>query len=252
MKKFPLNIHWLVWIMLGAAVGATGAAILRYRQTFPVLSQDHGTWGQAGDYFGGFLGAGLAFLALLALLWSVHIQQNELSETRKILRDQATEFERQGARETFFRLMALHSNNMTILASGDVHAVMFIRRITDNLIVKLNSVEFLTQGELAQAFSEVNETYEYWLDPYYRTLTSILAFIEGNPHLQDPSFIKILRGQLSIDEQIWIYFAGLSERHASLRRYAIQHKLFDSSMLHRFERRPEMRSYYPADAYLEG
>ncbi|MDD2865384.1 MAG: hypothetical protein PHC99_11790, partial [Methylococcales bacterium] len=53
------------------------------------LSSDNNKWGLFGDYFGGTLNPILSFLALIIVLKTYLSQQEELQETRKILKEQS-------------------------------------------------------------------------------------------------------------------------------------------------------------------
>ncbi|NRF14118.1 hypothetical protein [Vibrio coralliilyticus] len=50
------------------------------------ISTDPEKWGPFGDFFGGVLNPILAFFSFLALLYTIHIQQNELELTREELK----------------------------------------------------------------------------------------------------------------------------------------------------------------------
>ncbi|GBF52087.1 hypothetical protein LPTSP4_36250 [Leptospira ryugenii] len=56
-----------------------------YRYHFPLLSDDHSNWGQFGDFFGGLSNGILSFLSLIAILYTLHLQREELALNRREL-----------------------------------------------------------------------------------------------------------------------------------------------------------------------
>lgn len=72
-------------------------------------------WGQLGDFFGGILNPLLSFMALMAVLYTVRLQREELRQAREETRlankiqDKQTEiFERQNFEALLFRLLDVH------------------------------------------------------------------------------------------------------------------------------------------------
>lgn len=72
-------------------------------------------WGQAGDFFGGVLNPLLSFMALMAVLYTVRLQREELKEAReetkisnRIQDKQTAIFERQNFEAVLFRLFEVH------------------------------------------------------------------------------------------------------------------------------------------------
>ncbi len=73
------------------------------------LSKDAARWGTFGDFFGGTLNPILSFLALIIVLKTYLSQQEELQETRKILKEQSETQKRQQFDNTFFELLKVHN-----------------------------------------------------------------------------------------------------------------------------------------------
>lgn len=72
-------------------------------------------WGQAGDFFGGVLNPLLSFMALMAVLYTVKLQRQEIKEAReetkisnRIQDKQTAIFERQNFEAVLFRLFEVH------------------------------------------------------------------------------------------------------------------------------------------------
>ena len=111
----------------GVAVLAIIAVLAFYAIVFGfVLSESHEQWGQFGDYVGGALNPLLSFLALVALLITIAIQNRELRVsitelelTRKELKRtadsgqlQAGYFQRQEKRSDTYRIIETLSNRI--------------------------------------------------------------------------------------------------------------------------------------------
>lgn len=85
------SLKWLVTVAIIGALAAVGvlvAYILQFGSGG--VSGDPRHWGMFGDYLGGVLGGALAFLSLLALLFTIYIQSAELSATREELHASST------------------------------------------------------------------------------------------------------------------------------------------------------------------
>lgn len=66
------------------------------------ISNSHQKWAEFGSYIGGVLSAAFAFMAFTALLYSIHIQSEELSKTRDTLFNQNNLIKKQNFETTFF------------------------------------------------------------------------------------------------------------------------------------------------------
>lgn len=74
------------WIYAGVAIviiiGVFGFYFWKFNEP---LSTSQTTWGVFGDFIGGTLNPLLAFMGLIALLYTIIIQSSELKETREEL-----------------------------------------------------------------------------------------------------------------------------------------------------------------------
>jgi hypothetical protein len=89
-KKKDVSGWWLV-LAAGIGAGALLGAYLRFRRGFTVGSLE--AHAQLGDALSPVV-AYLTLAAVIAALWSVHIQQVELRETREEMKEQRKQFER--------------------------------------------------------------------------------------------------------------------------------------------------------------
>lgn len=79
----PWNI--IVYLTL-AFVSLVGVfELFTYFSSFPGAENSHEAWGTTGDFFGGTLNPLLQFVVIAMLFLSIHIQKNELRETRQEL-----------------------------------------------------------------------------------------------------------------------------------------------------------------------
>lgn len=69
----------IVWI---AAIVCVLVAVIYFTHWRGGYSSNHEHWGQFGDFFGGVLNPALSFLGLIALLETVRLQRNELTQQR--------------------------------------------------------------------------------------------------------------------------------------------------------------------------
>lgn len=84
MKK-DLNDDLIVFIKIGAFFIFLAFVFYFINFGFQGLSKDQEVWAQFGDYFGGVLNPVFAFLAFIALLITINLQNKALSQSKKEL-----------------------------------------------------------------------------------------------------------------------------------------------------------------------
>ena len=70
---------FVVGLLLIAAVGGAYYAYVGFELPLSTRGQD---WGEFGDYFGGVAGALLAFISVLLLVYTIHLQSEQLSSAQ--------------------------------------------------------------------------------------------------------------------------------------------------------------------------
>ncbi|VAW73737.1 hypothetical protein MNBD_GAMMA14-2378 [hydrothermal vent metagenome] len=81
------NSTWHLWVITVIAVLSISLVLLLYSQYFDGdITSDNEKWGTFGDFIGGTLNPILSFLALIALLYTIHIQSKELKLSRRELK----------------------------------------------------------------------------------------------------------------------------------------------------------------------
>lgn len=222
-------------------------------------------WGQLGDFVGGILNPLLSFFALVAVLYNVSLQREELALARKDARDaqdiqnkQSAIFERQNFESVFFQLLEVHSRlsrNMSISIPGfsvPVGQAAFDKlsynylggevwesnQIVDEEhqveMVKKSAEEFLTNNR-----SSVGH--------YYRNIYQILKYIDGQGRSSEvPSemssraleiqrtlrlyrsqrdYANMLRAQLSSSEVTCLFLNCLSDQGGGLKYYVEKYSM---------------------------
>ncbi|WP_322803981.1 hypothetical protein SO574_05775 [Vibrio alfacsensis] len=164
MKNFLRTI-------VSLAVFAFIAVFTLYFYSFDgAFSSDQNIWGVFGDFVGGTLNPILSFLALIALLVTVNLQSQELSETRKELSRTAVANEKQieylisqQKREDLFKLVSklvdrINNNyNKNLLDDGhSIHAALIG---ADNCMV--NDVLFSLMNKMESPESRTYKVVKY-------------------------------------------------------------------------------------------
>jgi hypothetical protein len=154
-----------------------------------IISDDVTKWGVFGDFVGGTLNPFLSFLALIILLRTFSMQQNELelqreelSETKKILEIQTKTQLKQQFDSTFFALLNVHNQ--------------VFQDLPNNSIDNTHSYVFSTNLPLDMA-KELLASDKYLCGHYFQILCEILIFINNAPENNQCVYSNILRALLS-------------------------------------------------------
>lgn len=87
--------RWLLWIAVLAVIAIIAVWGFYFWNFRYSLSDNQNVWGTFGDFVGGALNPILAFLGLIALLWTIMQNQIELKATHKELRIANEHYDRQ-------------------------------------------------------------------------------------------------------------------------------------------------------------
>ena len=248
-------------------------------------------WGQLGDFVGGILNPLLSFCALVAVLYNLSLQREELALARKDARDaqdiqnkQSAIFERQNFESVFFQLLEVHS------------------RLSGNMSIKFDEVP----GRRGQdAFDELSERYlgRKWLAPnpvvdaehqvemvrqsaqeflnnntpsvghYYRNIYQILKYIDGQGRSSAVSsrksslgmelrrtlrlyrsqrdYANMLRAQLSSSEVTCLFLNCLSDQGAGLKYYVEKYSMLKTLDFNVIGDNPNIKSLFGKLAYAD-
>ncbi|MBT8767565.1 putative phage abortive infection protein [Metapseudomonas boanensis] len=165
-------------------------------------------WGQIGDFFGGILNPLLSFMALMAVLYTIRLQREELKEAREETRiankiqDKQTEiFERQNFESVLFRLLDVHvkiterlmdggrsGRSLFDILNADARSEIAVQTSSKPFVMPKNlglAGEWFLRRQhevsiLSSTASEILEIrHKNVLSHYYRNMYQILKIIDG-------------------------------------------------------------------------
>lgn len=138
-----------------AAIGALAiiGAIIAYRLQFTgPIAPDKDAWGQFGDYLGGLLNPVLSFFGLLALLYTILLQQEELAYTREEMAATKKELERSAKAQE--QLQRVQSEQLQVLKIEELKEDLF--RLISTLYDEIK--------QLLESYSASHETIQKYLE----------------------------------------------------------------------------------------
>ncbi|MCW7467555.1 hypothetical protein ND864_17680 [Leptospira levettii] len=89
IRHFIINLNWFKIALFSfsfVSIGIIGAVFLFYYYHFPILTEDNELWAHFGDFVGGTLSSIFSFFTFIAILYTLHLQREELSLNREELR----------------------------------------------------------------------------------------------------------------------------------------------------------------------
>jgi hypothetical protein len=98
-------IKWILGIFIVAVIAFIVVLGMYWLLFDGEISKDHQVWGTFGDYVGGVLNPFFSFLALLALLLTINIQNLQLERSKDESKKQAEHLEREFKRIDYHRLI---------------------------------------------------------------------------------------------------------------------------------------------------
>lgn len=178
---------WLKIIFLFAVIFVVIIFSLYFIKFSGTLSNNPSVWAAFGDFVGGSLGAILSFLALIALLITIHIQSKELEATRAelsrsalaqekseaTLKKQSDILSRQQFEQTFFSLLEQHNltlNELLATSSGRIGELTKLEDIKQTIF---------NQPALYSAKNKLEQK-NHMCGHYFRILYQLLKFVATN------------------------------------------------------------------------
>lgn len=240
--KAQSNVH-LKKIAVIAALGVIAVLVLTYLFVPQITGNKDSTLsaGEFGDMFGASnaLFSGLAFvgviIAILLQSQELKLQRKELIETREVLLDQKKALNdqkkqmelqnqamlKQQFENTFFQMIGLYNEiiHKIRMPTQDGHPNEGRHVIQKYFVIQFKNTVKKSLGEhgkgekeyLFKNFKLFNEKNNHILGHYYRTIHSILEFIEDS-NVENPEFYSgILRSQLSRYELAILAFNCISD-----------------------------------------
>lgn len=275
-----LRSTMLFTIVAGAALFAVVVTALVYRTVFgTVLSSSSAEWNNFGTFFGGLLGPILSMLAYFALVYTVFLQQEQLSLARATLKaaDEDKELTRkqldtaigtqeqtvialerqletsreQAAVATFFEMVKLHHEIVGQLNLWDNHGRQVLSMLYTNDLtadyktaVKEHGHGRLADGATGDIFLRNNPN----LGIYFRNLYRIYKFVDETEVGDKFDLTGLLRAQLSEHELALLFYNGLSSSGGEFKKLMERYAMFEHlTMKSLFTR--ESTAFYEPEAF---
>ncbi len=113
LEKLEVQIKLSTRVVVCAAILVPAVYIVWFLMHHQTISEVSSDWGVFGDFVGGLLNPLIAFFAFYWLIKSIRIQKEELTETRKALRDTSMEQKAQ----TELAILSLELNKLNLQLS---------------------------------------------------------------------------------------------------------------------------------------
>lgn len=218
------------------------------------ISGEPSDWGLFGDYIGGVLNPFFAFMALIALIMTLHIQWREAKESKK-------DAERISVEGRFFQMLGLHHaivNELKIYKDdGDI--LVSGRACFKVICSKVDSIKLMFPGLgrerdfIVDEWKKIYDIYSYCLGHYFHNLECVFLYIDG---LKDEigeeinnQYIDILRAQLSVYEVLLLFFYSLSDDGAGFVALIEKYSLLKQLPIKELKRFGDYLYLYEISAY---
>jgi hypothetical protein len=197
------------------------------------LSQDHNRWGVFGDYIGGTLGAIFSFATLIAILYTISLQKEDLELTREEIKKSSEALEAQSKtlkiqrfENTFFELLRFHHDNVSNMkhpstgkSSGffpyylSKHATFLYAYSSHNQPASSNSM-IRTINESTKKF---DKKFGYHFDLYLKNISLIIKLLDRAKE-DRALYFHIFSSQFREDEFVlFLYFCFLDSNAFNFR-----------------------------------
>ncbi|WP_122659195.1 putative phage abortive infection protein [Pseudomonas viridiflava] len=263
----------VVALALSASVGFLVVAHFQFGWDLWIFSMKHVDtaqyWGQVGDFVGGILNPLLSFCALMAVLYNLSLQREELAlarkdakEAQRIQNNQSIIFETQNFESVFFRLLDVHSKLADSVrvsrkfGDGSVgyEAFSYVTKRYFSLLPRSDRINLSDEERRAR----VRTSAQTFIDEevggfghYFRNIYQILKYVDGlgqsaagdsNKHpvgvevgrivpyyRRQRDYANMLRAQLSEDEVTCLYLNCLSRQGAGLKYYVEKYSMLKTA-----------------------
>lgn len=229
LKSFDSNklIKSLKWILLVAVIAIIIVFSLYFSNFHDSFSTQNSTWGTFGDFIGGTLNPILSFLALIALLFTIVLQNKELEATREELKRAANAHEKsKDVMDKQYEALKQQKFEATFFSLLDQHNQL-LQKLTDKLPSYNGSTidyiysEVFTQGTLPTAIQKLKKKSDFSMEQYFRVLYQLLKFIVTN----QPSSKKI-NPRLTFQELLNKPLRSEEKTYSNMLRSYIPSKVF--------------------------
>ncbi len=227
-------------LVAGVALGVVIATALVYRHVFgTAVSTSSSEWNNFGTFFGGLLGPILSMLAFFALVYTIFLQEQQLSLARqakdaadKALVVQSNAAREEAARSTFFEMIKLHHEIVNGMSGDDAG-----KNYTGRAVIQVFMYDFfLPKYKIRFSAKAAQSIWDFDRDfctsvfksegsrfsHYFRNLFQMMVYVECGPYQDREQLRVIMRAQLSDVELLMIFYFGLSPMGRPL-KYRIEH-----------------------------
>lgn len=251
VARTPWSAKIFVGVAALAAISVAAVPLFYRHYLGSDVSHQSSEWNNFGTFVGGVLGPVLSMLAFFALIYTIFLQEQQLSLARATLKaadedkeltrkqlEAAIETQRQtsdaltqqnratsatSSHAIFLETLKLHHSIIESLTyknwTGRAVIHEFIRDLGEayrNTRGGCNPLEF-DKGFCTQAFS----VGEVDLSHYFRNLFQALVFLTGQQYADKEAMIQFLIAQLSDVERVLLFYYGLSSQGSAF-KYRIE------------------------------
>lgn len=219
-KGIPSWLIWMVRFSISVAVLLIGLYFWKFSD---VLAEKQDVWGQFGDYVGGILNPLFSLTALIALLYTIHLQSKELHESTEQLKASAEAFKlqndvmmRQQFENKFFQMLGVFTNIVetleTELRINDEPKTIKGRNcfieLSPFMWQKLEEDVTNEKNNLSNKYREFYKVSEYFLDRYYLSLNLVIRFVDSSNLSEEEKkfYCSIIRTQFSAHELAFLFY----------------------------------------------
>lgn len=205
LKKNYINLLGVLALLFSMLIGVLVLVRFQWGFNIPFLNiiRPGGAqyWGQIGDFVGGILNPVLSFCALIAVLYNLSLQREELALARKDARDaqeiqnkQSAIFKQQNFESVFFRLLEVHAslarnmrvkvefkNETKIYEGEDAFSYLAKKYMGDREYLKVNPYILLNNQtkQVASGAQKMLDEHVGSVGHYFRNMYQILKYVDG-------------------------------------------------------------------------
>ena len=207
-------------------------------------SLEPSNFGTFGDFVGGILNPILSFITILALIFTIILQQRELSLARKEFRRTAAAIERENFEATVFRLSAQIREDVNAIdilyQKGSVTGTDAFKAFYELVKEEYENESSETKGDHCASYNAIYDKHGHDFGHYYRLLYFTFRHIKKTKDLWDARraeeqgnldvdfYTKLIRAQISDYERLVFFYNFLSGRSENLTDLIEEYALFDN------------------------
>lgn len=244
---------YILVVCLALIAFVLGLYVINFHGSF---GSEQATWGTFGDYVGGVLNPIFAFASLIAILYSMHLQSeelenssNELQRSAEALNSQIAISKQQTFDNTFFQLLSLHnaiikdmdlkdSKNIAVSEGRDCFRTYYLKFKNHYIVAQDNITEAKGSYE-AESMEHIEVAYDNFFKDnqsnvghYFRNLYHIIKFIDNAEMVKETKkrYASIIRAQLSSYELALLFYNclsrfGIDDFKPLVEKYSLLHNM---------------------------